>query len=158
MNKKELTRQMLTEFRKIRFFDDYDENQLITMAGMSTVKEFKVKEVLFEQYDELSELYILAKGTLALGIGLANEKRINLGTIEEGELFSWSAAFSPYISTAWVKALTPVRVIAIDSRKLNEEFVYNCAFGFKTMGKIAQTISRRLSDTRLHLINLLTLT
>ena len=158
MNKNQALKRILNELRKIRFFDDYDERQLLILADMSSIREFKVKEILFEQYDELSELYILLKGTLSLGINLTNEKRIHLGTIEEGELFSWSAVFSPYISTAWVMALTPVKVVAIDSKKLNREFLKDCEFGLKTMSKISQTISRRLSDTRLHLINLLTIT
>jgi CRP-like cAMP-binding protein len=146
------------ELRKIRFFDDYNEKQLKTIAGMSVIKEFRVKEILFEQYDELSEVFILMEGTLSLGISLASEKRIHLGTIEEGQLFSWSAVFKPYISTAWVMAVTPAKVIAIDSGKLNMELLNDCEFGLKTMSKIAQTVSLRLSDTRFHLINLLTLT
>jgi CRP/FNR family transcriptional regulator len=158
MKKNQTIKPILEEIKKIRFFDDYDEKQLLTIAGISSIKQFKVKEILFEQYDELSELYILIQGTLSLGISLPNEKRIHLGTIEEGELFSWSAVFSPYISTAWVKALTPVKVIAIDSKKLNLEFTRDCEFGLKSMSKIAQTISRRLTDTRFHLINLLTIT
>jgi CRP-like cAMP-binding protein len=158
MNKKQTNKPILEEIRKIRFFDEYDESQLLIIEDISSIKEFKVKEILFEQYDELSELYILIKGTLSLGISLPNEKRMHLGTIEEGELFSWSAVFSPNISTAWVKALTPGKVIAIDSKKLNREFTKDCEFGLKTMSKIAQTISRRLTDTRFHLINLLTIT
>jgi CRP/FNR family transcriptional regulator len=148
---------ILNELSKIRFFDDYHEKQLETIAGMSSLKEFKVKEILFEQYDELSEVYVLLEGTLSLGISLAGEKRIHLGTIEEGQLFSWSAVFSPYIATAWVMAITPAKVIAIDSKKLNQEFRKDCEFGFKTMSKIAQTISHRLSDTRFQLMNHLTL-
>ena len=72
---------------------------------------------------------------------------------EEGQLFSWSAVFSPYISTAWVMATCPTKVLAIDAKKLNLEFEKNCEFGFKTMSKIAQTISHRLSDTRFQLMN-----
>jgi CRP-like cAMP-binding protein len=158
MNNTEAIKPILEEIRKIRFFDEYSESQLQTIAGISSIKEFRVKEILFEQYDELSELYILIEGTLSLGISLPNEKRIHLGTIEEGELFSWSAVFTPYISTAWVKALTPGKVIAVDSKKLNLEFTNDCEFGLKTLSKIAQTISRRLTDTRFHLINLLTIT
>ncbi len=120
---------------------------------MSSVKEFKVKEILFEQYDELSEVYVLLNGTLSLGISLAGEKRIHLGTIEEGQLFSWSAVFAPFISTAWVMAVTPARVMAINAKKLNEKMEKDCDFGFKTMAKLAQTISHRLSDTRFQLMN-----
>jgi CRP-like cAMP-binding protein len=149
--------QVFNELRSIRFFDSYNEKQLNTIAALSIIKEFKVKEILFEQYDELSEVYVLLEGTLSLGISLAGEKRIHLGTIEEGQLFSWSAVFSPCISTAWVRAITPARVIAIDAKRLSAEFTNDCEFGLKTMSKIAQTISLRLTDTRFHLINLLTI-
>ncbi|HBC77574.1 MAG TPA: hypothetical protein DEO60_04635 [Bacteroidales bacterium] len=141
------------DFKKIRFFDHYTDKQLETISTMSSIKEFKVKDILFEQYDVLSEVYVLLGGSLSLGISLAKEKRIHLGSIEEGQLFSWSAVFSPYISTAWVMAMAPAKVIAIDAKKLNEEIEKDCDFGFKTMSKIAQTISHRLSDTRFQLMN-----
>jgi len=141
------------DLKSIRFFDNYTDKQLETIAMMSSIKEFKVKEILFEQYDELAEVYVLLEGSLSLGISLAKEKRIHLGSIEEGQLFSWSAVFAPFISTAWVMALTPAKVIAIDAKKLNMEIEKDCDFGFKTMSKIAQTISHRLSDTRFQLMN-----
>ncbi|MCJ7819985.1 MAG: hypothetical protein MUP53_02180, partial [Bacteroidales bacterium] len=72
-------------------------------------------------------------------------------------LFSWSAVFYPHISTAWVIAITPARVIAIDGKKLYDTIEKDCDFGFKTMSKIAQTISQRLSDTRFQLMNQLIL-
>ena len=143
----------INDLKGIKFFENYTDSQLETIISMSTLKEFKVKEILFEQYDELSEVYILLKGSLSLGISLAKEKRIHLGTIEEDQLFSWSAVFAPFISTAWVMALTPAKVIAIDAKKLNIEIEKDCDFGFKTMSKIAQTISHRLSDTRFQLMN-----
>jgi CRP-like cAMP-binding protein len=147
----------IDELKNIRFFDNYNDEQLKIFIVISSIKEFKVKDILFEQYDELSDVYVLIEGCLSLGISLANEKRIRLGTIEEGQLFSWSAVFSPYISTAWVMATCPTKVLAINAKKLNHEFENNCGFGFKTMSKIAQTLSHRLSDTRFQLMNQLTL-
>jgi len=143
----------ITDFKQIKFFEKYTVEQLQKLASISTVKEFKVKEIIFEQYDELTEIYVLLQGSLSLGISLPKDKRIHLGTIEEGQLFSWSAIFPPYISTAWVMAIAPAKVIAVDARKLNAEFEQDCDFGFKTMSKIAQTISHRLSDTRFQLMN-----
>jgi CRP-like cAMP-binding protein len=149
----ESTKVTLEDLKKIRFLEGYSNEQLNTILQMCTLKEFRVKDILFEQYDELKDVSILLEGTLSLGISLAREKRIHLGTIEEGQLFSWSAVFSPYISTAWVMAMTPVKVISIDAKKLNKEIEKDCDFGFKTMAKIAQTISQRLSDTRFQLMN-----
>jgi CRP-like cAMP-binding protein len=147
----------IDELKKIRFFENYNDEQLKIFISISSIKEFKVKEILFEQYDELSDVYVLLEGCLSLGISLAKEKRIHLGTLEEGQLFSWSAVFSPYISTAWVMATCPTKVLAIDAKKLNLEVEKDCGFGLKTMTKIAQTISHRLSDTRFQLMNQLTL-
>jgi CRP/FNR family transcriptional regulator len=143
--------------KEIRFFEDYTDEQLLSFIRISSIKEFKVKDILFEQYDELSEILVLLEGCLSLGISMPNEKRIHLGTLEEGQLFSWSAVFRPYISTAWVMATCPTRVMAIDAKKLQMEFKKDCEFGFKTMSKIAMTISRRLSDTRYQLMNQLTI-
>lgn len=145
------------DLKKIRFFDDFTDSQLETIIGMTSVKEYKVKEILFEQYDELTDVAVLLEGKLSLGISLATEKRIHLGTIEEGQLFSWSAVFSPYISTAWVMAVTPAVILSIDAKKLIAEIKGDCEFGLKTMTKIAQTISHRLSDTRFQLLNQLML-
>lgn len=145
------------DLKQIRFFEKYSDDQLETIANISSIREFKVKDILFEQYDELSEVFVLLSGSLSLGISLPKDKRIHLGTISEGQLFSWSAVFHPYISTAWVMAVTPARVIAIDAKKLNAEIEMDCDFGFKTMSKIAQTISQRLSDTRFQLMNQLNL-
>lgn len=145
------------DLKKIRFFDSYTEEQMKTIALMSMIKNYKVRQVLFEQYDQLSEVLVLLEGSLSLGISLGKEKRIHLGTIEEGQLFSWSAVFSPFISTAWVIAVTPARVLSVDAKKLNHEIEKDCDFGFKTMSKIAQTISHRLSDTRFQLMNQLNL-
>jgi CRP/FNR family transcriptional regulator len=145
------------DLRKIGFFDKFTNAQLETIASMSSIKEFKVKDILFEQYDELSELSLLLEGTLSLGISIAKEKRIHLGTIEEGQLFSWSAVFPPFISTAWVMAMTPAKVITIDAKKLAAEIEKDCDFGLKTMSEIAHTLSHRLSDTRFQLMNQLIL-
>jgi CRP/FNR family transcriptional regulator len=153
----EIMKLSADELKRIKFFDFYSDEQLKIFIGISSIKEFKVKDILFEQYDELNDVYVLLEGCLSMGISLPQNKRIHLGTLEEGELFSWSAVFKPYISTAWVIATCPTRVLAIDAKKLNLEFEKNCEFAFKTMSKIAQTISRRLSDTRYQLMNQLIL-
>lgn len=147
----------INSLKQIRFFEKYTDEQLGKIAAISSVREFRVKEIIFDQYDELSEVFVLLSGSLSLGITVPPDKRIHLGSIEEGYLFSWSAVFYPYISTAWVIAVTPAKVISIDARKLDAEIEKDCDFGFKTMSKIAQTISHRLSDTRFQLMNQLNL-
>ncbi|MDA3954679.1 MAG: cyclic nucleotide-binding domain-containing protein [Bacteroidales bacterium] len=152
----------IEDFKNVRFFENTSDKHLKMIAKISTIKKFKVEEILFEQYNELSELYVLVEGSLSLGIKLPTAKKIHLSNIEEGQLFSWTALFYPYISTAWVKAIKPVKVIAIDAKKLKEVInnasnLNDCEFGFKFMEKIVQTISHRLNDTRFQLMNQLSI-
>jgi len=147
----------ISELRSIRFFDNFSDDHLKIISRISTVKEFRVKEVLFEQYDRLTELDILIEGSLSLGVSLAKEKRIHLSSIHPGQLISWSAVFEPHISTAWVIAEEPSKVLSIDAGKLQPEIERDCEFGLNTISIIARTIASRLIDTRFQLMNQLTI-
>jgi len=139
----------------IGFFKNYSDDHLKRISKICNIKEFSAKEILFEQHDQLSDIYILLEGTLSLGISLPMEKRIHLSNIQPGQLFSWSAIFEPCISTAWVKATSPGKVLTVDAKKLKIEFKKDYEFGYLMILNIAMTISHRLNDTRFHLMNLL---
>jgi CRP-like cAMP-binding protein len=152
----------IEDFKTTKFFENFSDKHLEIIANISTIKKFKVEEIIFEQYKELTELYVLLEGNLSLGISLPQGKRIHLSSIQEGQLFSWTAILHPHISTAWVKAVKPVKVIAINAKKIKAEINNasghnDCEFGFNFMEKITQTISHRLNDTRYQLMNQLSL-
>lgn len=142
--------------KDFRFFEGFSSAQLKVITSISSKKEFKVRDILFEQYDQLSELFVLLEGSLSLGISITGKKRIHLGSILEGQLFSWSAIFPSQLSTAWVMACGPVSVLSMDVKKLRKEFDMDPELGYKFMEKIAKTISQRLHDTRFHLLNRVT--
>ncbi len=85
------------------------------------------------------------------------ERDINLNTIHPGQLFSWSALFPPHISTASAVASHPVKVLAIKSARLIAMFEDDPSFGHKFMNIISHTLSQRLADTRLQLVNIMSL-
>ena len=144
---------MKNEISQLRFFSEFDGPIVDKILNLADIKEFKVKEVIIEEHQELSELYILFEGRVILGINVPGKGRISLNTIHPGQLFSWSALFPPYISTASAVAIQPVKVLAIKSAKLMEMFEDDPSFGFKFMNIISHTLSQRLTDTRLQLVN-----
>ena len=148
---------MKNEIDQLRFFSEFDGPIVDKILTLSEIKEFKVKDVIIEEHQELSELYILFEGRVVLGINVPGKGRINLNTIHPGQLFSWSALFPPYISTASAVATQPVKVLAIKSAKLMKMFEDDPSFGFKFMNIISHTLSQRLADTRLQLVNIMSL-
>ena len=145
----------VNDLKGIGFFENYRDVHLKVFLKFSSIREFNTKDILFEQYEHLSDIYILLEGTLALGISLPMEKRVRLSNIQPGQLFSWSAMFEPGISTACVKAISSGKILTVNAEKLQKEFKKDYEFGFLTISKIAMTISHRLADTRFHLMNLL---
>jgi CRP-like cAMP-binding protein len=151
---------MLTDsqiIKNLRFAEDFDEGDIQKVLDISSIKEFSVKEPLFEEYEEVHELFILIEGSVVLGLNVPKKGKISFTSVHKGHVFSWSALFPPHISTASAVASTPVKVLSIPSADLLKLFESDTQFGFRFMRMIAKTISQRLSDTRLQLVNVVTL-
>jgi len=147
----------IDQLKQLKFFSEFDDPVAEKIIASSELKAFRVKEVIIEEYQELTELYILIEGSVVLGINIPKKGRINLDTIHPGQIFSWSAMFPPHISTAFALATQPVKVLAIKSAKLMKMVEENPSFGIKFMSLISQTLSQRLTDTRLQLVNIISL-
>ena len=147
----------VTPIKKLRFFRRFDDPIAEKIINRSEIKEFQVKDVIFEEYQELSELYILMEGRIILGINIPGKGRINLNTIHPGQIFSWSALFPPHISTAFAVATEPVKVLAVKSANLRQMIEENSSFGYTFMSIIGRTLSQRLADTRFQLVNVISL-
>ena len=145
------------KFKKLKFFTEFDDPVAEKIIHSGELREYKVKEVIIEEYQELSELFILVEGAVVLGINIPNKGRINLDSIHPGQIFSWSAMFPPHISTAYATATQPVKVLAIKAAKLMQMMEDDAAFGFRFMNIVSHTLSQRLADTRFHLVNVISI-
>lgn len=140
--------------KKIVFFKEFDSATIEKILKISEVKEFNVKEKIFDDHQKIIEIYVLLEGKVILGINIPGKGKINLGTIFPGQLFSWSALFPPNISTAYAYADTPVKILSVKASKILELVGDNDTFGYRFMRIIGKTLSKRLNDTRFQLINL----
>lgn len=144
----------LNALKKLKFYREFDETIREKILEISEIREYKVNEMIFDEYQELKELFILVEGTVTLGIYVPKKGQINLDTVHPGQLFSWSALFPPNISTAYAIATVPVKVLAIKASRIHELIGDNDTFGYLFMKIISKTLSQRLSDTRFQLVNL----
>ncbi len=147
----------INEYRTLRFFKDFKEKNVKNLLDIGTIKEFQVKEYIIEENQELQDLFVLLKGSVHIGITVPNKGKINVGTIYPGNIFSWSALFSPFISTAYAVTNLPSRVLSLDAKKVQSMIDKDPLFGYRLMRFISETLSRRLHDTRFQLVNIATL-
>ena len=147
----------IDKLKQLRFFSKFEDEVSEKIIHSAELREYRVKDIIIEEYQELTELFILVEGVVVLGINIPKKGRINLDTIHPGQIFSWSAMFPPHISTAYAIATQPVKVLAIKATKLMQMMENNDGFGLKFMNIISQTLSQRLADTRFHLVNIISI-
>lgn len=151
---------MLTDdslIKQLKFASDLSESHIQKIIDIAEIKDFAVKQSLFDEYEEVHELFILLEGSIVLGLNVPRKGKINFTSVHKGQVFSWSALFSPYISTASAVATTPVKALSIPADQLLQQLESDADFGYCFMRMIAKTISQRLSDTRLQLVNVVTI-
>ena len=145
------------EITTLRFFREFDEKQQHALLELGEIREFEVREIIVKETQELHDVFVVLEGHVTLGITVADKGRINIGTIYPGQIFSWSALFKPYISTAIVSADVPTRTMAFNAKKLQAWIDRDPGFGYTLMRFIGETLSQRLHDTRFQLVNVVTI-
>jgi CRP-like cAMP-binding protein len=147
----------IEKLKQLKFFREFKGPVAEKIIQHCELRNYKVMDTIIEEYQELSELFILVEGAVILGINTPKKGRINLDTIHPGQIFSWSALFPPHISTAYAMATQPVKVLAIEATKLTQMMEDDCSFGFRFMSIISHTLSQRLADTRFQLVNIISM-
>ncbi len=149
-----------------------DEAELVallnaTWFGANLPPEAQVRLVtIARRYQAPAGTTLLAEGQLANEIGIVLSGRVSLRTlvpeqgwvtiltVEPGDIFGQSAVVPPYRATSSCVALQPVDVIALDGPGLRAALASDCELAAALYPRVLQALARRLSATRLQMLDL----
>lgn len=150
--------------RRYPFFAGLSLDHLALLSQVGDEHLFKPEEVIFYEGDELRQFYLVLEGTVAITIGVTdreqgnnkadqlvgvfNMKGVVVSTVNEGQIFGWSALVPPHTSTAGAEAVKPCRVVSFDCKELRPLFDKDCQFAYLMLLKAARIIRERLRDMR----------
>jgi len=150
--------------RRYPFFAGLTHEHLVTLANLAEEITVDAGHVFFNEEDKLNHFYLLAKGSVSLGIpvpdreekqtvsnqllGELKTKDISISTVGTGDVFAWSALIPPHTATASGTALTNCHVIKFDAEKLLTLFEEQTDFGYLMSVKAGQIVRDRLRDLR----------
>lgn len=103
-------------------------------------------------------LGIVRSGRVALRLRVPERGPTTILTIEPGDVVGWSAVVSPHRSTSTVVALIPTEVLLIDGAALRSELMADAELAAAVYQPLLEALSRRLTATRLQLLDLFTMT
>jgi CRP-like cAMP-binding protein len=144
---------VLDALRGMGVLEGIGEAQLIKLASIAECTEFPKGAMIFREGDPATDVYLVAEGSVSLEICAPSVGCRRILTVGDGELLGWSPALEQAKLTATARAQTPIRAVKINGRQLLTLCEHDPRFGYEFMRRAALALAKRLSATRLQLVN-----
>lgn len=137
-----------------RFFAQCSAPHLQLVAQCAQLRNYQPQEMLGREGEPSQYFFAILEGHVAIETVHAAAKRMVLMTVHAGDIVGWSWLFPPYEWVFDARAITPVKAIAFDTKRLRELCEADAVLGFDLMKRLAQVMTSRLKATRLQLIDM----
>lgn len=121
------------------------------LAGITRPARFAGDEVILEEGEESTQLYLITTGRVALEIS-DMPRPFRVDTLGAGDEFGWSWALgTPGVYQ--VRALEPTEALVVPASELAQLCETDFAFGYALMRRLLGVVAERLQSTRTTLID-----
>jgi len=146
--------QVTQALNSVPFFDNFKLEYLTQLADVTELTSYPEDTVVFRQGDPAETLHIIVEGNVSLEICASGVGCKKILTLTHGDLLGWSPALQQERLTATARALTKVTTLQLHSRQLLAMCEAEPQFGYEFMKRAALALAKRLSATRLQLMNI----
>jgi CRP/FNR family cyclic AMP-dependent transcriptional regulator len=115
-------------------------------------------DLLFEEGKDADAFFLVVKGTIDIKMNLDEEgnRRLDVGTLIEGDITGWSALVPPYVYTLNAEAVTPVTVARLEADAFRALLDENCCeLGYPIMTQLTRVLGERLNNIRVQFVSLI---
>jgi CRP-like cAMP-binding protein len=103
-------------------------------------KEYKTGDVIVCEGDQGDCMYVIQEGTAEV-IQTVNHRNINVGYLNEGDIFGVTAMFEKGLRPVSVRAMGKVRVLSIEKKIFLSRIHEDSSFAFNIIKKLSHRIS-----------------
>lgn len=136
-------------------FKGLSDEELEKVAALGREEIYEAGTVIFTEGSVAEDFYILDEGKVALEMSLTPTpgvgRRVTVDTLTRGQSFGWSAVGGTPVYTMSARCVEPIRVIAIDGKRLHSLLDENPYIGYRVMARLAAMVSSRLKQMRMTL-------
>ena len=134
------------------FFKDFDPHQQRLLADCAMEKTFEAGEVIFREGDPANRFYLILEGKVMLESYVLDRGRVEIQTIEAGDVLGWSWLLPPYYWQFDARAITPTKAIFFYATPLRDEAENDHELGYELYKRISGVMLKRLQATRRRLL------
>ncbi|RAJ62385.1 hypothetical protein K378_03735 [Streptomyces sp. Amel2xB2] len=109
---------------------------------------------IFEEGRTAEKFWIVRSGSVTLDVHVPGRRAATVETLGPEELLGWSWLFPPYAWHLGATALSPVRALEFDARKVRALCDEDPVLGRELYFQVAGVVARRLHSARTRLLDL----
>jgi CRP-like cAMP-binding protein len=144
---------LIETLREIRFLHDIGPMHLEQIAKIGRLSDYDAGAIVFHQGDVAQLVYLVVSGNVSLEICAAGAGCKQIFTVGPGELLGWSSVLEQSCYTARARALEKTRLVEIYVTQLLTICQRDPQFGYELMHRTALALAKRLSATRMQLLD-----
>jgi CRP-like cAMP-binding protein len=126
------------------------------LAGLGSVTAYEPEQVILHEGDVVTQFGILISGRLALRTMVPERGPVTILSVEEGDLFGWSAILAGTPAQSTVVAVEPSKALVIEGSVLRAALKADHGLAASLYPRVLQAVARRLRATRMQLLDLFT--
>jgi CRP-like cAMP-binding protein len=139
--------------RQHPFLQDLDPQHIATLVSCTSNRSYGAGEYLCREGQQADLFYLLREGGVALEVHLPQGGGVRIATLHEGDILGWSWLIAPYKWRFDARVIERVRALALDGRCLRTKCEEDHELGYQLLKRFAHLIERRLTATRLQLMD-----
>lgn len=146
-----------TIIKSIPWFLDLPSESVQLLYSNADVVSFTKGNVIFEEGDKHSFLYIILEGKVRLESFVPGRGNISILTAESLDVIGWSS-MTPVVrqKTCTAKVIEDSKLLAFNADKLMAICEKDCELGFVILRRLANIVASHLLNHRLHLLEIIT--
>lgn len=117
-------------------------------------RDYPAGTVVIREGGPCDGLGIITRGRIALRMQVPGGPDRTLITVDEGDLYGWSALLADPTATASGVAVVDTRALVFERGRLRDAMVADCALASAVQAWVLAAVARRLQATRLQLLDL----
>ena len=114
------------------------------ICPMGEMRQFKEREVVYQEGDSAEYFYMLKKGKILLEVEVASMIIISLGSIKSGYSFGWSALIPGSNHTSYAVCTDPCDVLMVPGNAFVELLKQDHTMGYRVMEETMKILKNRL--------------
>ena len=144
---------LIETLRQVRFLQGLGPMHLEQIGQIARLRDLDEDHLIFRQGDPAQYIYLVVSGNVSLEMCAAGTGCQQILTLGPGELLGWSSVLEQIAYTARARAVDRTRLVEINVAQLLTICDRDPQFGYEIMRQVALALAKRLSATRMQLLD-----